>query len=304
MIRSPIRYPGGKSRHTKKILQYLKLKEQKYIEPFVGGGSVYLASGFEGAWINDLDFGVYDLWRLIKEDPDQLIGLIDEHTKILEHRNDKKRIKSAINLWQEVKSDVNETLYPAGYRFLFLIKTCFSGVVTGGPTGGMKQNSQYSITARWAHRSTIKRIEVAHRMLQTCKITNLSWEDVLVNLDKDVSLYLDPPYLKKGAQCYKHSFDIDDHRRLAEVVTSCPCKRYVVTVDDCVELRAIWSKCGIPEERMISEEWLYSMKASRKENKIGRELFIVSDAAYKLSMSRDNAFRLVGLCKETDGNIG
>lgn len=296
MVRSPIRYPGGKSRHTAKILMYLKPNEPSYCEPFVGGGSVYLASGFENAWINDIDYGVYDLWRLIKEDPDHLINLIDEHTPILEHRNDKKRVKRAISLWQEVKNDVNHKIYSAGYRFLFLVKTCFSGVVTGGPTGGMNQNGQYYITDRWSQHSTIKRIKKASSILQTCKITNLSWEEVLVQADRDTSFFLDPPYLKKGSQCYKHSFDIDDHKRLAEMVTSGKFN-YVVTVDDCAELRHVWSQCGVPENRMISEQWLYSMTASRKRNPIGKELFIVCDEAYNLRELRNKALVSVGLCE-------
>ncbi len=303
MLRPFIRYPGGKSRHTAKILNYLKSKELKYREPFVGGGSVYLASGFENAWINDIDPGVYDLWRMVKEEPTMLIDLIEEHTPILEHRKDKKHIKRAISLWQEVKGDVNHTSYPEGYRFLFLIKTCFSGVVTGGPTGGMNQNSQYPITARWSCRSTIKRIGEAQKVLQTCKITNLPWSEVWDDSEKGISLFLDPPYLKKGAQCYNHSFDIDDHKKLAEKVTSSSC-RYVVTVDDCVELRNIWSQCGIPEERMISEEWLYSMTSKRIKNRVGKELFIVSDDAYRLSLSREKAMKLIGLCGEDDGSIG
>lgn len=280
-MRSFIRYPGGKSRHTSKILMYFKQNEPDYRESFIGGGSVYLASGYSNAWINDVDSGVYDLWRMVKEEPDALVDLIHEHTPILEHRNDKKKIKKAINLWKEVKEDINHKLYPEGYRLLFLIKTCFSGVVSGGPTGGINQNSNYPITARWSKNHTIKLINDCHGVIQDCRITNLSWEDTLEDVNKKTTLFLDPPYLKKGEQCYNHSFDLESHCKLAKVVTATDAK-YVVTVDDCPELREVWSGCGVPSRRMISEEWSYSMTASRTKNRVGKELFIVSDDAFDI----------------------
>ncbi|MBX3066987.1 MAG: DNA adenine methylase, partial [Anaerolineae bacterium] len=41
--KSPLRYPGGKSRAMPQILQQIPLNMREYREPFIGGGSVYLA---------------------------------------------------------------------------------------------------------------------------------------------------------------------------------------------------------------------------------------------------------------------
>jgi len=63
MLRPFIRYPGGKSKHVQKILQYFNETEVRYREPFVGGGSVYLAATqFSESWINDIDEGVVVFW--------------------------------------------------------------------------------------------------------------------------------------------------------------------------------------------------------------------------------------------------
>ena len=124
-MKSFLRYPGGKSKHTALVLRYFRNIEKRYREPFVGGGSVYLAGDFSDAWINDIDPGVYDVWRMVKEEPETLVSYIEEHTPVLEHRRDKKRIKKAIALWTEVRDDTNHHIYPAGYRFLFLSHLIF-----------------------------------------------------------------------------------------------------------------------------------------------------------------------------------
>lgn len=284
MAKSFIRYPGGKSRHTDKILRYFFPQEKDYREPFIGGGSVFLASQFQAGWINDLDPGIYDLWRMVKEEPKSLTSLIRKHTKILEHKKDFNKISKALDLWREVKADKEGKKYPLGYRALFLNKTCFSGVQSGGPTGGLHQVGEYNLTSRWAEKMTIERIQNVHDRLQNVKVTNVSYQD-LVNLPgDDVSLFLDPPYLQKGGQCYDFAFTLEDHQEFAEVVSKCP-HRYVVTIDDCKELRDIWSKL-VPSHLILSETWLYSMTDRRDENRVGKEMFISDQRSYDLWQSR------------------
>lgn len=59
MIKSPLRYPGGKSRAIKHIAAQLPDSFREFREPFVGGGSVfiYLKQKFPRLkiWINDLN---------------------------------------------------------------------------------------------------------------------------------------------------------------------------------------------------------------------------------------------------------
>lgn len=286
ILRPFLRYPGGKSKHVHKILQYFYDQEKEYREPFVGGGSVYLGgSQFSNSWINDLDPEVCDLWRMVKKEHHSLISLIKEHTKVLDHCQDKRKIKEAVALWNQIKSDTNNEIFPAGYRFLFLSKTCFNGVVTAGPTGGIAQNGDYNLMSRWAGRQTIRRICQIHERLIDCRVTGYSWEEVVAEPGKDVALYLDPPYLEKGEQCYQKFFTLEDHRKLAEVVTACP-HRYIVTVDDVPEVRNAWSDCGVPNSRLIPETWLYSMTGSRKKNKNGKELFIMDERSLEIAEKR------------------
>ena len=42
MIKSPLRYPGGKQRAIAQIANYLPQSFHEFREPFIGGGSVFL----------------------------------------------------------------------------------------------------------------------------------------------------------------------------------------------------------------------------------------------------------------------
>ena len=59
-LKTPLRYPGGKSRATKKMAQFFPLFSDytEFREPFLGGGSValYISQMYPhlDIWVNDL----------------------------------------------------------------------------------------------------------------------------------------------------------------------------------------------------------------------------------------------------------
>ena len=67
MIKSPLRYPGGKSRAIPQIIKYLPANFSEYREPFVGGGSffIYLKQNYPklNIWINDLNQNLFLFWK-------------------------------------------------------------------------------------------------------------------------------------------------------------------------------------------------------------------------------------------------
>ena len=64
-IKSPLRYPGGKSRAIRQIMSHVPATAQEYREPLVGGGSVFLAmkdmfgQRIGRYCINDLNYDLY-----------------------------------------------------------------------------------------------------------------------------------------------------------------------------------------------------------------------------------------------------
>ncbi len=71
MIKSPLRYPGGKSKSVDKITSLIPMFDE-YREPFLGGGSVFLhlkqKYPNKKFWINDLYFELYKFWEMCQQD--------------------------------------------------------------------------------------------------------------------------------------------------------------------------------------------------------------------------------------------
>src|SRR5688572_33288785 len=75
-LKSPLRYPGGKSRAVQQMKFLLPKEFEEYREPFVGGGSffIYLKQKQPELkiWINDLNPELYYFWKYVQADSEKL----------------------------------------------------------------------------------------------------------------------------------------------------------------------------------------------------------------------------------------
>ena len=88
-LKTPLRYPGGKSRAVKKMAQFFPLFSdyKEFREPFLGGGSVALyitqTHPHLDVWVNDLYEPLYTFWTQLqsngKEIRNELIQLKQRH---------------------------------------------------------------------------------------------------------------------------------------------------------------------------------------------------------------------------------
>ena len=80
--KTPLRYPGGKSRALSKLFQFIPdLKDYtEFREPFLGGGSVALEIGKRyphiEIWVNDLYEPLYNFWKILQSDGQKLRDIL------------------------------------------------------------------------------------------------------------------------------------------------------------------------------------------------------------------------------------
>jgi len=264
-LKSPLRYPGGKSRAIPKILEQLPESFSELREPFVGGGSVFIniRQKFPAVkvWINDLNYDLYCFWKIAQANTGELAGRI---TKI------KNETKNGRGLFDEFRGSLNKNLsdFDRALRFFILNRITFSGTVD---SGGYSELAYHS---RFTH-SSISRLLSLEPLLQNVKITNLDYRDVIQEPGNNVFVFLDPPYLvATKSRLYGKNGDLHlgfDHKQFADDMKNCQ-HPWLITYDDSAEIRQNFSYANLYEW-----ELQYGMNNYKQNNAAkGKELFITN----------------------------
>lgn len=264
-IKSPLRYPGGKSRAIPLMKHLLPQRFDEYREPFVGGGSffIYLKQSRPDLkiWINDLNPELYYFWKESQRDSHALARAL----MIV-----KKQRQNGQELFDELLDTDVASLsgFERAVRFFVLNRITFSGVVESGGY------SQLAFETRFTH-SSIERVSRLGRLLEGIKITHLDYRELLGEGDPSIFTFLDPPYFKATqSRLYgKHgvlhtSFSHDEfaaHMKLCQ-------HSWLITYDDSPEIRKNFVYANLYEWQLQ-----YGMNNYRQgKAEKGRELFITN----------------------------
>ena len=219
-LKTPLRYPGGKSRAVPKLLQYLPSREiTEYREPFLGGGSMAIEMTRRlpeeiPIWVNDLYEPLYNFWVQLRDNGDYL------HRELMRAKNFHPDEETAKKLFLDAKEQLNEdNTDPKDRAVLFYIinKCSFSGLTESSSFSKAASNSNFSIRG-------IERLPEYSELIQRWKITNVSYEE-LVSDETLTFIYADPPYDIKDA-LYGHKGDKHrgfDHAKFADTMDKCLC---------------------------------------------------------------------------------
>ena len=211
---SPLRYPGGKSRLIHFLYQYLQTDNTNVlVSPFTGGGSFEIAlleaGVVEELHLNDIDFGVYSLWWTMKHAPFALVDKIRQNTTPThtDFFHAQKLIKNDFSGVDSIE---------AAWATLLVNRLAYSGISKANPLGGKKGTSN-SLLARWNPEKIIKKIEKIHSLSDRISITSI---DAIEFIEAtywwpNTTIFIDPPYVEKGAQLYNHSYQEQDHLKLS-----------------------------------------------------------------------------------------
>lgn len=261
MIKSPLRYPGGKSRAVELISQLIP-EFDEFREPFLGGGSIfiYAKQRFPNRkfWVNDLYYELYKFWEMTQKDVDALIY------KIYEWRNQfpiGKELHKFLNTNLEGFNDLERAA-----AFFIYNRITFSGTSLSGGY------SEHAFSGRFTE-SSIQRLGQLAKVINGSTITNLDYKELVKKEGENVFIFLDPPYYSatksalygKNGNMHK-SFD---HTKFAETMRNCEHK-WLITYDDSKYIRDLFSYANI-----IPWNLTYGMRnVTNFSNQNGKELFI------------------------------
>lgn len=219
-LKTPLRYPGGKSRALTKLLKYLpQQKITEYREMFLGGGSVALEMTKRlpndvPIWVNDLYGPLYNFWIILRDNP------IELQRKLVELKSRYPDRGNAKGLFLDAKDIVNDGTKSDTERaiaFYILNKCSFSGLTESSSFSAQASDSNFSMRG-------ILKLQDYSKLIQRWKITNLDYSE-LASDDTYTFIYADPPYdIKDVLYGNKGSMHKGfDHARFADVMDAQLC---------------------------------------------------------------------------------
>ena len=217
--KTPLRYPGGKSRACTKMDQYFPdLREyDEYREPFLGGGSVaiHVTKKYPTVkvWVNDLYEPLVNFWKTLQDDGYAL------YKRLQELKSRYPDVGSAKGLFLEAKELVNDYSVSPLYRacaFYVVNKCSFSGLTESSSFSRQASDNNFSMRG-------IEKLPGYTQIIKDWKITNGRYQELLTD-NKSVFTYLDPPY-EIGSNLYGRKGDMHksfDHDGFATI-----CDRFI-----------------------------------------------------------------------------
>jgi DNA adenine methylase len=248
LSRSPLRYPGGKSRAATYIASLVPDSVTELVSPFVGGGSVELACAERGIQVHGYDIfkPLVSFWKLLLHDPQYLAHQVQQYFPLTKQ-----------GFYQLQKQHLDEETEFQGVLFFVLNRASFSGTTLSGGC------SESSVLERFTQ-SSIDRL--TSFQTQNFSVDWASFQDSLRN-HPDAFLYLDPPYMIQST-LYGHRGSTHrgfDHLGLHQQL--CRRKGWILSYNDCPQIIDLYNNFEIQYP-----DWKYGMG----KDKLSKEVLIIS----------------------------
>ena len=239
-LRSPFRYPGGKTWFVPTFRQWIATKKRKpelLVEPFTGGGIIGLTAAFENlvkkVVLVELDNDVAAVWNTI------IVGDADKLAKKI-----LKFELTQINVQNALERQTQDTLKKA-FQTILRNRVCHGGIMA--PGSGLIKNGENGkgLSSRWYPGTLAKRIRNIGLIRERLVFVHGSAFEVIPEYidDKETVFFVDPPYTaagkKAGRRLYVHHQL--DHNNLFDSFKKAK-SDFLFTYDDNEELRKMASE--------------------------------------------------------------
>lgn len=269
--KTPLRYPGGKSRACKYIDDIFPKEVTSIASPFLGGGSIEVQLGCSGRKVTayDLDQTVVSFWQSCLEDSVRLAAMVLDRYFPLK-KDEYLRLK------KEIKDGKYRGMEEAAVFY------ALNGAARAGniATGGFNNPNDVPAYRRFTL-SGIQRL-AKFSCPGLVSVSRMSFQDSIPKHPDDF-LYLDPPYAIKTPIYLGHSNF--PHEELALMLRERG--NWVCFYNNAGDIPRLYD--GF---RFITMDWSYGMAPDKfGKKKESNEILIVSDD-YRISKGLSEKFRV------------
>lgn len=236
-----LKWVGGKSRLLPEIIPALPAGH-RLVEPFVGGGAVFLGTNYSEYLLGDNNPHLVHLYRVVAEQPERFIEISSSFFS--------ERYRSQAQ-YLEVRRAFNgasETLLRAA-QFLYLNKLGFNGLCRYNRAGQFNVPYGHHVRVpRFPHEEIMNFLRKAQR----ATFVHADFVSVMRMARPGDVVYCDPPYLDRdGIASFRAygpgEFDFDRQRELADLARELAGRGIPVAISnhDCAAAREIYSGAKI-----------------------------------------------------------
>jgi len=248
-LRSPFRYPGGKTWLIPWIrawLKNLKSKPKCFVEPFLGGGIVSLTVAFEKLAekivMIEIDPDVAAVWEtILGNDADWLCDRISSFDLTIE---------AAKIILTESPTSTREI----AFQTILKNRVVHGGILANGSSFIKNGENGKGIKSRWYPSTLCRRIQdikLIKDILVFKKGDGLAYLEELKTKD-DMAIFIDPPYTvsgkKPGSRLYKHN-ELN-HELLFETISQTQ-SDFIMTYDNNIEVRNLADQYELDTELIL-----------------------------------------------------
>ena len=200
-------WAGGKNWFVKNQNARFPKDFKRYIDPFLGGGSVYFYLEPKEALISDSNYELIKTYTAIQKNWKGLERRLKEHER-----------KHCDDYYYEIRSKHPRSMVDIAARMIYLNRTCFNGIYR------VNRNGEFNV-ARGSKDTVFngkEEFEKRSKILMGSKILCCDFEETIDQACSGDFLFCDPPYAVDNGTSYvgytQDRFAWEDQIRLAEAL--------------------------------------------------------------------------------------
>lgn len=200
-----LRWAGGK-RWLAPILAPVATSSQRYFEPFLGGGAVFLASDPVHAYLADSNARLIEAYTAVRDHPHEVLAKVRSWT-------------NTADSYYRVRAASYSDMIARSAQFIFLNRTCWNGLYRVNKNGDFNvpygNNPERQLVDE-------QNFHLVSQALQGHTFVTADFAESLYGAGAGDFVYLDPPYATRHSNGFLRytpdQFSWHDQERLASVV--------------------------------------------------------------------------------------
>lgn len=210
-----VKWAGGKTQFLEIINLLTPNDHNRLIEPFVGGGAVFLKLQPQQLIINDTNSELITAYQVVKKQPKELLKLLKEYEK--SHNK---------GFYETLRSQEPNNLTELGtaVRFIYLNKTGYNGLY--------RVNGLGRFNVPWGRKEKVKLADKENILAiseylnkSNCQILNQDYQELLTLIQAEDFLFVDPPYDSENGSGFTsysaNKFTRENQKQLLNFLKGC-----------------------------------------------------------------------------------